>query len=911
VKYTVEVPERPDHPSADCDAKIVSPAEAATMLQTQPACLDKAIAALEAFSENSANAMSDLGAAYYVRAQRRNRPTDLLFAFDATEHAVNAKPQPQQAAFNLRFIEQALGLGTFPQEWSPAKLDAALRHGDSSAVSRLVRSYPTSALRFMEDELLPSRIKEARLLANELATITGDRYAIDEVNAATPASSDAYAAFRQAHLFLDTEKNLQLASDGFHRANSPAALYADAVYARDLDALEQEARRRNYRHLTAYILSMRGYRLFYESRFLESLSSYNAALDIFQQIHDLEGVAATRTRIVGILRVTGQYDEAWKMGLDVCRHLSRLPTIKERNLALGETAAAADKLGHPHVAARYAEAVVVLVRQELKATPPENLRVISMLQHQLSIALRRTATYELENDQYSAAQSDLAESLRLAHQDRDPQFRTSLQARIAEIQARLLLKTDRVRAAEQFRVALKLSEGLEYRSFRASLYAQLAAAEKDQRDAAEQDLRNALAELDAEESTLIANRIETDYERLVWRDYFSRFQDTYHSLITLLIETGRAKDAFQYADRARAFEPLNLALQLSPRSLPTVTLSQVQKMLPPGTFLIEYTLLDEGGYVWVITHEEWRVLSLMKAHRKTVTRWSAALPAESTLFAAHDQLLREPLATIAKMPYGAHPRLVIVPDGAMYGIPFAALRASKASAFLIQEAPIEMAGSAALYALSLKRDRELPPDTTALLIGDPSSNLVHAKEEAEQIEKVYAPRATLRIRGQATISEFLRRASDNAIVHVAAHAVVDPQNPSRSIIKFADGNLDAAQLLARSNTGRTRLVVLATCSSAGGVPIGPEGVGPLVRPLIVRGVPAVIGSLWNVDDATAEPLLVSFHQHYRKGSDAAVAMQLAQIELLRNTNSGLQSVLAWAPFQVIGHGTSPFGPRGK
>src|SRR4051812_12295189 len=293
------------------------------MLQTQPECLDKAIAALEAFSENSANAMSDLGAAYYVRAQRRNRPTDLLFAFDATEHAVNAKPQPQQAAFNLRFIEQALGLGTFPQEWSPAKLDAALRHGDSSAVSRLVRSYPTSALRFMEDELLPSRIKEARLLANELATITGDRYAIDEVNAATPASSDAYAAFRRAHLFLDIEKNLQLASDGFHRANSPAALYADAVYARDLDALEQEARRRNYRHLTAYILSLRGYRLLYpEGRYIESLSNYKAALEIFQQIHDPESAAATQGRIVGILRVAGQYGQSWELALRLCHHIS-------------------------------------------------------------------------------------------------------------------------------------------------------------------------------------------------------------------------------------------------------------------------------------------------------------------------------------------------------------------------------------------------------------------------------------------------------------------------------------------------------------------------------------------------------------------------------------------------------------
>ena len=106
-------------------------------------------------------------------------------------------------------------------------------------------------------------------------------------------------------------------------------------------------------------------------------------------------------------------------------------------------------------------------------------------------------------------------------------------------------------------------------------------------------------------------------------------------------------------------------------------------------------------------------------------------------------------------------------------------------------------------------------------------------------------------------------------------------------------------------------MVLSSCSSAGGLPIGPEGVAPLVRPLIAAGVPAVIGSLWDVEDATAEPLLVSFHRHYRQGLDAADAMRSAQLEILGNTNkSGHRPALSWAPFQVIGHSTSPFGsPR--
>jgi hypothetical protein len=41
-------------------------------------------------------------------------------------------------------------------------------------------------------------------------------------------------------------------------------------------------------------------------------------------------------------------------------------------------------------------------------------------------------------------------------------------------------------------------------------------------------------------------------------------------------------------------------------------------------------------------------------------------------------------------------RLVIIPDGAMNGLPFAALRSPATRRYLIESAPIEIAGSASL-----------------------------------------------------------------------------------------------------------------------------------------------------------------------------------------------------------------------
>jgi CHAT domain-containing protein len=269
-------------------------------------------------------------------------------------------------------------------------------------------------------------------------------------------------------------------------------------------------------------------------------------------------------------------------------------------------------------------------------------------------------------------------------------------------------------------------------------------------------------------------------------------------------------------------------------------------------------------------------------------------------------------------------RLVFVPDQAIHGLPLAALRNSTTRRYLIQDIPVSIAGSAMLYAYSRMRDLQLSTDTSrsALLVGDPAfdpqrvtglpmQRLPRARVEVERLRALYAPNVHTLIDAEATVPRFLDLARKSTVVHVAGHAIANAQAPSRSLLLLApsegeSGTLDAGDLITRLRLEKTRLVVLSACSSAGGLPVGPEGVAPLVRPLIAAGAPAVIGSLWSVEDATAEELLVSFHQHYRQGEDAATALQSAQLDFLRSRNPGFRSVLAWAPFQVIGHTSSPY-----
>jgi CHAT domain-containing protein len=299
---------------------------------------------------------------------------------------------------------------------------------------------------------------------------------------------------------------------------------------------------------------------------------------------------------------------------------------------------------------------------------------------------------------------------------------------------------------------------------------------------------------------------------------------------------------------------------------------------------------------------------------------------ERLLSAPYAGLLASPLAAVAGMKYGRSPdrRLVIVPGRSMHGLPFAALRDGRRGPYLIQSCPISVAASATLYVYALGRDRKLVEQggvPSALLVGDPAFNkdlelargldrLSAAQKEAQDLGALYEPNSKVLIDKQATVPAFLAYAKERAIIHLAGHAIVNRHAPFGTLLLMAPskghgGLLYAEELLTRLELDRARLVVLAACSSAGGVPVGPEGLAPLVRPVIAAGVPGVVGSLWTIKDAASREVLYEFHRQYRNGSDAALALQRAQSRFLRE-RSGAIPALAWAPFQVVGHATSPF-----
>ncbi|HEX6087730.1 MAG TPA: CHAT domain-containing protein [Thermoanaerobaculia bacterium] len=910
------------------------------MLAEEPDCTDEAVEALQRFSRAAPDARPDLGAAFYIRFKRYQRPSDLLRAYDALATA----PDTAATRVNRALIEEALGHKPGAPDpvaqWTAAR-DAALRSRDAATAAKLIAPFPGVAQVHFEDHLFEMDLAAAELFAEALYRNTKDPLARDVVRAmradrrgvaefhvargAQIASAPSEVTFGDAERLLSAAGNplLLVARQRHAQVLTGGELAAPLSI---LDAIEPEARRRGYLHLLARIHSLRGYCLSFQGNFIDSLPPYQQALQQYDALHDYDGIAGTRSRIAGIRRKSGDIEGGAREALRALRDEFRVVDSKEHQNVNGEVSAVAVAIGSPHAAMHYADRIIGRYQARIKATNPSNTDGLGRLRNELAIGLRNRAIVAAELRDYARANADLNEAERLhAGKPIDPLIRHFIDITLYESRGRASALDPR-EAVASYNRALALAADDEFLTMRASLYAQRAEAllRMNRQNDAAADLQRAVRELETEERRLFEGRDRRSSKRLP-PGYFARFQDTYLHLIRHYIDQRDVVQALMHAEYARGPETKKLLAQLRLRD--RAQFASIRARLPENSTMLLYSVMDDRTYVWVVSATRTSVHRL-KATAEDVERWTRALyraghrrrPEEfdDALFAPYAELIAPALRFVDT------PRLVIVPDGAMHGLPFAALRNPDTRRYLVQNYVIETAPSATLYAYARVRDAMLAKshspsllaignpafDTTLPIIGEFPS-LPHAALEAQQIAGFYRTKPL--IGDAATVQAFLTGTANADIVHFAGHAVVNAAEPESSYLLMAPspphrGVLTADELLDGLRLDRTRLVVLSACRSAGGREGGNDGVAPLVRPILTAGVPAVIGSLWNVNDATTRELLVSFHRHYRQHKDAAVALREAQLSLIRKQSRGYNTGTAWAPFQVIGHASSPFAP---
>ncbi len=299
-------------------------------------------------------------------------------------------------------------------------------------------------------------------------------------------------------------------------------------------------------------------------------------------------------------------------------------------------------------------------------------------------------------------------------------------------------------------------------------------------------------------------------------------------------------------------------------------------------------------------------------------------------------------------------KLLVIPDGPLHEVPFAALVSRFESAgqprYVVQDFAISTAVSAALMeelrARSGSRDRSFefvafadsrgPAQQASARIATPLLRsgslgaLPWSREEASSVAALFGEKARVFIGSDATQARVIEHAPRSRIVHFATHAVLDERAPLDSYLALAPSDtgdrLRAAEIFDRSDF-EADLVTLSACATGGGKESAGEGLIGLTRAFHYAGARTVLSSLWPVNDRSTSELMVTFYRGLFGETAAGLASgaagtALTKDEALRRAQEAMLAPVDarnplrrllpgagryshpfyWAPFQLSGAG---------
>jgi CHAT domain-containing protein/Flp pilus assembly protein TadD len=391
-----------------------------------------------------------------------------------------------------------------------------------------------------------------------------------------------------------------------------------------------------------------------------------------------------------------------------------------------------------------------------------------------------------------------------------------------------------------------------------------------------------------------------------------------------------------------------------------LNLKEIQAQLDPNTLLLVYSLGSERSFLFTVSTNaiESYVLDPRKKLEDVATQLYDRLKSKTwrgatrSLEASRQLLSQQALGpAVSKL---SSKRLVIVTDGKLQYVPFAALpEPGKSnnlgedheivylpSASALGQQRLQLSGRASapktvaiiadpVYAASderlVKRARKrgvsshgrgakdplnVVPRSAAALGIQRFDRLRFSSQEADAITELVSPDQQLRITGFAASRKNLASTDlkQFRIIHFGVHGILNEKNPELSgllLSLYDEKGLANEGLLPGFEIYNLKLgadlVVLSACETAIGREVKGEGLINIARAFMYAGAPRVVVSLWKVDDRATAELMRNFYQGMlRDNLRPAAALQAAQMAMARKPNSPWSAPYYWAGFVLEG-----------
>jgi len=650
----------------------------------------------------------------------------------------------------------------------------------------------------------------------------------------------------------------------------------------------QLAQRDQQPFIEAKALGSLGLVAMYEERYDESIDWYTRSLDVSRRLGAQAVTAKTLGNMGWCYYRMGDDAKALSLSSDAKEAATHLGVNKDEMLWLRNIGIIEDNQGSYTAATRdYEEALDLANKMQNgaeAATCLNNLAIVKLKRHDYDRAeqynSQALALKRAENDRVSELYSLITEAYIAAGNGNFEQAKSNLQNVIADKNSNHYLQW-------------QADAGLAY----------VYVSSKQPARAAEH-FRKAMATIETARSSL-----QHEEFRLSFVSGVVGFYDDY---VSFLVSQGKIEEALEVAEFSHARTLAEgLGINASSMRFPIRNFKPRQIAKESKAMALDYWLGAEHSYLWVIRSDRVELFTLPRAAEidPLVQSYRQALLGSrdvlETQNAAGRKLYDLLVAPAAKMiPRGA--RVIILPDGSLYGLNFETLLApSPRLHYWIEDVDVSYANS--LTVLAAGAARRPATARKLLLMGDPVSpdaefpKLPQAAAEMTGIENYFPAAARTVFSGaEATPDSYLKsQPAAFSYIHFVAHGTASRTSPLDSAVILSRQG-DDYKLYARDiiqHPLHADLVTISACHGEGVRTYSGEGLVGLSWAFLHAGAHEVIAALWEVNDNSTPQLMDHLYSEIGRGAAPDAALHDAKLALLRS-GGVYRRPFYWAPFEL-------------
>ncbi len=345
--------------------------------------------------------------------------------------------------------------------------------------------------------------------------------------------------------------------------------------------------------------------------------------------------------------------------------------------------------------------------------------------------------------------------------------------------------------------------------------------------------------------------------------------------------------------------PKYYQLKYSNQTIPILTLQK--EYLDKNTTIIEYYLGKENLYVFVLNKNEvnFRKLPISSLVKFQVKKYRAHLIRQQNIEDSSKKLFDLVLKDV-----NFKENIILITDDVLNYVPFETL--IDGDEYVLNKHVVSYVGSATLLQTQTEDfvgqpKKEIPWSGFAPKY-EAWNSFSSNTEEIKNIARLM--KGSVFLDSEASIKNFVAQIGNSSIIHIAAHAQIDHNNPMYNKLIFAKdtvkNELTASEIYTLSIP--SELVVLSACNTGFGKLEKGEGVMSMSRAFHYAGAKSTVMSLWKVPDKETAIIMNTFYRNLKKGLSKDKALQQAKLKYMENTKDNLlKHPYYWAGLVVSGN----------